>query len=104
MHLQKDLTGKFLQLKDILSEIKALLEWQKLKVFEDTRNPSRQLLFSDDTSRQLSNQYNRFLSVSAEIDHILKTNTRLVKQSPIIKEYDKIYWQLYYLGTDVRVY
>jgi len=104
MHLQKDLTGKILQLKDILSEMKALLEWQKLKVFEDTRNPSRQLLFSDDTSRQLSNQYNRFLSVSAEIDHILKTNTRLVKQSPIIKEYDKIYWQLYYLGTDVRVY
>lgn len=104
MHLQKDLTGKFLQLKDILSEIKALLEWQKLKAFENSCNPSRRLLFSDDTSRQLSNQYNRFLSVSAEIDHILKTNTRLVKQSPIIKEYDKIYWQLYYLGTDVRVY
>ena len=104
MHIQQELAEKLSQLKDILSEMKALIEWQKLRAFESSGNPSGQLLFSDNTPQQLSNKYGRFLSISTEIDHILKMNAHLVKQSSIIKELNKLHCQLYYLGTDVRVY
>ena len=104
MPIQKELTEKLSRLKEILSEMKALIEWQKLRVFENSRNPSRQLLFSNDTPQQLSNYYCQFLCTSAEIDYILKTNAHFAKRSLIIKEFHTLYCQLYYLGTDVRVY
>ena len=104
MYPQKELEVKLFQLKDILSEMKALLEWQKLKVFENTRNPSRQLFFSDDTPQQLSHYTCQFYSVSAEIELVLKANTHFAKRSSILKELNKRHCQLYYLGTDVRIY
>lgn len=104
MHTQQELTEKLSQLKGILSEMKALIEWQKLKAFENSRNSSSRLLFSNDTPQQLSNKYGRFLSVFTEIDHILNTNAHLVKQPSIIKELNTLHCQLHYLGTDVRVY
>lgn len=104
MYPQKELEEKLFQLKNILSEMKALLEWQKLQIDENRRNPLRQLLFGDDTPQQLSNYYCQFLSVSAEMEHILKTNVHFTKRSSILKQLNKLHCQLYYLGTDVRVY
>ncbi|MDD5458118.1 MAG: hypothetical protein PHF37_01825 [Phycisphaerae bacterium] len=104
MHIEKELSEKLSQLKTILSEMKALLQWQKLKAFENSRNPSTRLVFSDDTPQQVSSNYSNFLSLSAQIDHILRTNHHIAKRVSIVKELDKLYCQLYYLGTDVRVY
>ena len=104
MHRQKELTEKLSWLKAILSEMKALIEWQKLKAFENSRNPSQRLLFSDDTPQQLTQRYGRFLSISAEINHMLKTNIHLTGRPSITKELKNLHCQLYYLGTDVRVY
>ena len=51
MHIQEELAEKLMQLKDILSEMKALIEWWKLKAFENSHNPSTRLFFSDDTQQ-----------------------------------------------------
>ncbi|MHC4333331.1 MAG: hypothetical protein ACYSUV_06205 [Planctomycetota bacterium] len=104
MHVQKELSEKLIQLKDILSEMKALVEWWKLKAFENSRNPSARLFFSDDIQQQLSSKYGRFLLVSADIKRILQNKDCSCKKTQIIKELNKLYCQLHYLGTDVRVY
>ena len=104
MHIDKQLSEKLSQLKDILSEMKTIIEWRKLKAFENSLHPTRRIIFSDDTGQQLMSKYSNFLSVCAEIDHILKTNGHIIRRSSIIKEFNKLYYEFYYLGTDVRVY
>jgi len=104
MPIPKELQAKLSRLKDILSEMKALLEWQKLRVYETTHNPSIRLFFHNDTTQQLSNRYAQFLFIRSEIDRILKTTPYVVKHSAILKDLHALYAQFYYLGTDVRVY
>lgn len=104
MHIQKELAKELVQLKDILSEMKALIEWRKLRAFENSFNPSTRLFSGDDTQQELSSKYSRFLSVSAEINHILQNTTCSPVKAQIIKELNKLYCQLHHLGTNVRVY
>jgi len=104
MSPQQELNVKLLELKDLLSDMKALLEWQKLKVYENTHNPSLRLFFGDDAVHQLADKYALFLSVSTQISQCLKNQGRSVKRSQLAKELHKLCAQFYYLGTDVRVY
>jgi hypothetical protein len=104
MHIQKELAEKIVQLRHILSEMKALVEWWKLKAFENSHNPSTRFYFSDDTQQELSNKYSSFLSVSAEVHRTLQNKDCTPGKTQIIKELKTLYCQLYYLGTDVRVY
>ena len=104
MQISQQLAEQILKLKNIGSDMKALIEWQKLKAFERTHNPSTNLFFHDDTRQQLFSLYNSFLAVFAKINDILKDNVHLLKYTLLTKELNRLYAEIYYLGTDVRVY
>lgn len=104
MNIQKLRTG-IIELKGILEEMKALLEWHKLRRFESTQRPSSNLQFHDTTLNDLDNKYASFLllasQIHAELDssNIPQDNYRITK-----KEFIKLELQAYYLGSDVRIY
>ena len=105
MKQQQQLVAKLAELKKILDDAKATLEWHKLKVFETSLNPSNKVFLQDDTIQQLEDKQMTFWSLSANIHTIMQSKTISGnKHSELKKEFTKICMQFYYLGSDVRVY
>jgi hypothetical protein len=107
MNQNRQLTAQLIQLKNILDDAKAILEWHKLKVFEKNSNPSLKLFFQDDTFQQLTDKQAAFQMLWAKTSMLLQDKTIKLsrgKKYEFQKELNKISLQYYYLGSDVRVY
>ena len=107
MNQNQQLTAQLIQLKNILDDAKAILEWHKLKVFEKNSNPSLKLFFQDDTFQQLTDKQAAFQMLWAKTSMLLHDKTINLsrgKRNEFQKELNKISLQYYYLGSDVRVY
>jgi hypothetical protein len=105
MNHRQQLAAKLAELKNILEDAKATLEWHKLKVFETSLNPSNKVFLQDDTIQQLEDKKMNFWSLSANIYTTLQSKTISGnKYSEYKKEFTRLCAKFYYLGSDVRVY
>ena len=105
MNQEQRLVTQLSQLKDILDDAKAILEWHKLKVFETNLNPSTKVFFRDDTSQQFAEKQINFWSLSADVHTTMQSKSISGnKYSEYKKEFTRLCMQFYYLGSDVRVY
>jgi hypothetical protein len=107
MNQEQRLVTQLSQLKDILEDAKAILEWHKLKVFEKNSNPSLKLFFQDDTPQQLMDKRAAFQMAWIETTLLLQDKAINISQderSKFQKELNKLSMQFYYLGSNVRVY
>jgi hypothetical protein len=107
MNQNRQLTDQLIQLKNILEDAKAILEWHKLKVFEKSSNPSLKLFFQDDTFQQLTDKQAAFQMLWAKTSTLLRDKTINLsrdKRNEYQKELNKLSMQYYYLGSDVRIY
>ncbi len=107
MNQNRQLIAQLIQLKNILEDAKAILEWHKLKVFEKNSNPSLRLFFQDDTFQQLTDKQAAFQMLWAKTSMLLQDKTKKLsrgKKYEFQKELNKISLQYYYLGSDVRIY
>ena len=105
MNQQQQLAAKLAELKNILDDAKATLQWHKLRVFETNLNPSNKVFLQDDTIQQLQDKQMTFWSISANIHATLQSKTISGnKHSELKKEFTKLCMQFYYFGSDVRVY
>ena len=96
-----------IQLKNIIEDAKAILEWHKLKVFETNINPSLKVFFQDDTLQQLMDKQVVFQTIWIKTNMLLQdkpVNFSQDKKYEFQKELNKLYLQFYYLGSDVRIY
>jgi hypothetical protein len=100
-------TGQLNELKNIIADAKAILEWYKLKVFEKSSNPSSRIFLQDDTPQQLTDKQAAFQTLWIEITILLQDKTINLSRDKRIefqKELNKLSLQFYYLGSDVRIY
>jgi hypothetical protein len=107
MNQNQQLTGQLNELKNIIEEVKAILEWYKLKIFERSSNPSLTVFLQDDTFQQITDKQAAFQSLWIEITLLLQDKTIPLSQNQRIefqKELKKLSLQFYYLGSDVRIY
>jgi len=107
MNQNQQLTVQLIQLKNILEDAKAILEWHKLKVFEKNSNPSLKVFFQDDTFQQLTDKQAAFQMLWARTSMLLKDKTIKLsqdKRNEFQKELNKLSLQFFYLGSDVRIY
>jgi len=107
MNQNQQLAAQLSQLKNILDDAKAILEWHKLRVFEKNSNPSSEVFFQDDTFQQLTDKQEAFQMLWARTSTLLKDkiiNLRRDKRYEFQKELNKLYLQFFYLGSDVRIY
>jgi len=103
MDQHQKLIAQLSELKKILEDAKATLQWHKLKVFEENLNPSNKVFFQDHTPEQFAKQQTNFWQISINVTTILQT-TSSNKYSEYRKEFKRLCIQFYYLGSDVRVY
>ena len=102
---EQDLQAAIVELKSILEEMKALLEWHRLKRLEATQHSLSNLKFHDTILNDLNNKYSFFSSIASQIhtglnnQNIPKSKLKIIK-----KEITKIELQAYYLGSNVNVY
>ena len=89
------------ELKRILGDMKALLEWHKLKRFEAAKNAFPNLMFHDTTLIDWNNKYSTFLLLASKIH--AKIDNQNISQT-IKKELVKLELQAFYLGSHVRIY
>ncbi|MFA6175327.1 MAG: hypothetical protein WC765_01965 [Phycisphaerae bacterium] len=105
MNKEQRLVTQLSQIKNILEDAKAILQWHKLRVFETSLNPSNKVFLQDDTIQQLEDKKMNFWSLSANIHTTLQSKTISGnKYSEYKKEFTRLCMQFYYLGSDVRVY
>jgi hypothetical protein len=107
MNQNQQLTVQLIQLKNILEDAKAILEWHKLKVFEKNSNPSSRVFFQDDIIQQLTDKQVAFQTLWIKTTMLLQDKTINLSQDKRIeyqKELNKLSLQFYYLGSNVRVY
>ena len=107
MNQNRQLIAQLIQLKNILDEAKAILEWHKLKVFEKNSNPSLKLFFQDDTFQQLTDKQAAFQMLWSKTSMLLHDKTINLSRGKgyeFQKELNKLSMQFYYLGSDVRIY
>ncbi len=107
MNQEQRLVTQLSQLKDILEDAKAILEWHKLKVFEKNSNPSLTVFLQDDTFQQLTDKQAAFQMLWARTSMLLKDKTIKLgrdKKCEFQKELNKLSLQFFYLGSDVRIY
>jgi hypothetical protein len=107
MNQEQRLVTQLSQLKDILDDAKAILEWHKLKVFEKSSNPSLKVFLQDDTFQQLTDKQGAFQMLWARTSTLLKDKTIKLhrdKKCEFQKELNKLSLQFFYLGSDVRIY
>jgi len=107
MNQEQRLVTQLSQLKDILDDAKAILEWHKLKVFEKSSNPSLKVFLQDDTFQQLTDKQAAFQMLWAKTSTLLQDKTIKLsrdKKCEFRKELNKLSLQFYYLGSDVRIY
>lgn len=94
------------QLKRIIEDSKAIIEWHKLKIFETNLNPSSKVFFQNDTPQQLMDEQAAFQSAWIKTTMLLQDKKINISQSKIVKfqkELNKLSLQFYYLGSDVRI-
>ena len=107
MNQEQRLVTQLSQLKDILDDAKAILEWHKLKVFEKSSNPSLKVFLQDDTFQQLTDKQAAFQTLWIKTTMLLQDETINLSQDErgkFQKELNKLSLQFYYLGSDVRIY
>jgi len=107
MNQIQQLTAQLIQLKNIIEDAKATLEWHKLRAFEINLNPSNKVFFQDDTFQQLTDKQIDFQMLWARTSMLLHDKAihlSLNKKYEFHKELNKLSMQFYYLGSDVRVY
>ncbi len=94
-------------LAELMDNMKALIEWQRLKQIEAYCNRGSSLRFYDSTGEQLFDKYNDFLF---EASWLRKQLRRYKNQIPpkefqsMTSQLNKLLAKLYYLGTEVRIY
>jgi len=107
MNQEQRLVTQLSQLKDILEDAKAILEWFKLKVFEKSSNPSLKVFLQDDTFQQLTDKFVAFEVLWAKTSTLLKDKTIKLsqnKRNEFRKQLNKLSLQFFYLNSDVRIY
>jgi hypothetical protein len=106
MNQSRQLAVQLDQLRKIIEDSKAILEWRKLKVFEANYNSSSRVFFQDDTFQQLIDKQVAFQAAWIETAVLLQDKTinlSQAKRAKFQKELNKLSLQFYYLGTDVRI-
>ena len=102
---EKDLQAAIVELKAILEDMKALLAWHKLKRLEAAQRSFSNLIFYDTTPSDLNNKHSVFSLLASQVhaglnnQNISRSGLKIIK-----KELMKIELQVYYLGSDVRIY
>ena len=107
MNQTRQLTVQLVQLKEIIEDSKTILEWHKLKVFEEKFNPSTKVFFQDDTFQHLIDKQAAFQMLWARTNMLLQDKTINLstdERSKLQKHLNKLYLQFFYLGSDVRIY
>ncbi len=107
MNHKQQLTTQLIQLKNILDDAKAVIEWHKLKVFEWNINPSLKVFFQDDTFQQLTDKQAGFQMLWARTSMLLEDKTINLSHDERVnfqKELNKLSIQFYYLGSDVKIF
>jgi hypothetical protein len=107
MDATEQLTIQINGLKDIITKIKAILEWQKLSIFEKNLNPSSQFFFQEDTFQQFIDKQAAFQSLWMKTTILLHDTAISLSQNQRLqyfKELNKLYLQFHYLGSGVKVY
>jgi hypothetical protein len=93
------------ELQGVLNDMKALLEWHKLKQFEAQQGPTSALRFHDTTWADLNNRYFSFLSLALQIHAAIAKKTADGNRfNNIKKQLTKIELQAYFLGSGIRFY
>lgn len=90
---KEELLYSLSKIKNILSDSKALLEWQKLKLFERNLNPSSKVIFHDNTYQELLSKYCSFMALCEQVYLALQdknTNISKKERNLIRKELDKL--------------
>ena len=102
---EKNLEAAIVELKSILEDMRALLEWHKLKQSETRQQSSSNLRFYDATIGDLNNKYSEFLLLASRI-HTGVDNQNIPQSTlmAIEKQLTTIELQAYYLGSGVRIY
>jgi len=104
---EADLETGLRNLQQILQEIKTLIAWQQLKRIEARQSSISGIRLFDTTSTDLLDKYSSFLSISIRMHHLLEDgNTKItkVKKSHIKSKLMTMEYQIYYLGSGVRVF
>jgi hypothetical protein len=107
MNHNQRLLAQMSQIKNILEDAKAILEWHKLKVFETNLNPPLEIFFQDDTFQQLKDKQAAFQMLWAKTNMLLQDKTIklcLDEKYEFQKELNKLALQFFYLGSNVRIY
>jgi hypothetical protein len=107
MNKEQLLVTQLSQIKNILEDAKAILEWHKLKAFERNSNPSLKVFFQDDTFQQLTDKQAAFQLLWSETNMLLQDKIIKLSQNKryeFQKELNKLSLQFFYLGSDVRIY
>jgi len=107
MNQTQQLTAQLIQLRNIIDDAKAILEWHKLKVFEKSSNPSLKVFLQDDTFQQLTDKQAAFQTIWIKATMLLQDKTINLSHDERIefqKELNKLSLQFFYLGSDVRIY
>jgi hypothetical protein len=106
MNFIQQLQCQLNQLKNIIADAKAILEWHKLRITETSQNSSSMLFFQDDTNQQLTDKQAAFQTLWIEITILLQNKTIPLSQNQRLeyqKELNKLSLQFYYLGSDVNI-
>ncbi len=107
MNQNRSVTAQLIQLKNIIEDAKAILEWHKFKVFEINLNPSSKVFFQDDTLQQLLDKQAAFQTIWINTTMLLQDKTINLsrdERGKFQKELNKLSLQFYYLGSNVRIY
>jgi hypothetical protein len=95
------------QLKQIIEDAKAILEWHKFRVFEINSNRSLKVFFHDDTFQQLTDKQAAFRMLWVRTNTLLQDKTINLsrdKRCEFQRQLNTLYLQFFYLGSDVRIY
>lgn len=103
----KSYRESFEQLEDLYSQMKAVLEWGKLKTEERNRNPSFRLFFHDSSMEEMLDLKSKFFSGSIQLRlDLLEKNKNLPKEhkNQLINKLTTLEQKVYYLGSNVRIF
>ena len=95
------------QLENLHSQMKAVLEWKKVRNEEVGRNPSLRLPFYDTSVRELADLKSKFFFDSIRLRQVLEEqNAKLPDDHSrqLINKLTSLEQQVHYLGSNIRVY
>ena len=104
--MQKDtLDSTFEELHDLVEQMKAALQWQKLKLMEQSRLHLSSLYFPDTTAQQVMDLRSRFHSVAFRLHQFLnKEDIPESTKNKILKKLSRLELEQQYLGSGIRFY